>query len=91
MRFLLVALLALPVSAAEEEEPAAIPGVECRGDVCLIPFTVLNALIDMHNKQVDDIRVLKKAGPKCAQIEVTEPSQNAPKKQMPPIKSEGKS
>jgi hypothetical protein len=89
VKFLLLLFLALP--AVAEEKVLQIPGLQCtEGGICVIPIDVINAMIDVHNKNVQTIRDLKAQGPKCAEVEITEPSKNAPKK-LPPIPKESES
>lgn len=85
MKLLAVLLFVALPALAEEEKLLDIPGLRCSPlGVCIIPLEVLNVMIETHNALIDENRALKKKPPKCAELEVTEPSK-APK---PPIKRE---
>lgn len=65
-------LLAFAATFSRAEEKVPIPGLVCKEELgqCLIPIDVLNAMIDMHNRQVEKIREMEKQGPRCAKVEL---------------------
>jgi hypothetical protein len=77
---LLALLLLVALPALAEEEPLQIPGLQCTSyGICVIPLAAVNVMIELHNQHIQEIRDLKaKKPPKCAEVEVTEPSKNAP-------------
>jgi hypothetical protein len=89
MRILLAATL-LVAGPAIAEELVDVPA-RCRGDLCIVDSSFFSAMIEAHNKQIDEIRALEAkieaARPKCAELTVTEPSKQKP----PPIKVESNS